>query len=480
MDLKRKNSCGSLLIEESDGADMALGVSSSSRYKCGAHFDSSRLWIICLFSFLFALFAPLNTAFAQDAGVEQQRLYDQMVQQPTNYDLTSAYVKIATDRGDFEAAIGALERLLFYNPNLGQVKYELGVLYYRLGSFEMAKRYFREALADGNLDAATKARIEANLANADKQTQPSRLSVFAQTGVRYQTNASYAPSSGVVRFEGADYGLLPSQGLQSDGNAFQLFGISHDYDLQNETGIVLETRVTGYATEQFHLTDLDVALFDGSLGPRIPLALNTLPGVTIKPYVAGGDVLLGGSPYFASVGGGVSMGIPVSPRLSFEPNVEARNVNINTVDPLLSGFNSGTWFGGGVSSSYIFNDQVKADARAYYRRGTAANSFQAFNQWIGEVALPYQFAPPLASIPISWMVSPFGRIIRTSFDAANPYIDPAIVRADTEFVAGVVLSTPITQNFGISTTIEFDYTDSTLTNYRQQNFSILTGPTARF
>jgi hypothetical protein len=61
---------------------------------------------------------------AQDASDEQERLHAQMLREPTNYPLTFAYVKVATDRGDYEAAIAALERLLYYNPNLAHVKYD--------------------------------------------------------------------------------------------------------------------------------------------------------------------------------------------------------------------------------------------------------------------------------------------------------------------------------------------------------------------
>ncbi len=434
-------------------------------------------WLVCA---LVLLAVPLDTALAQDTAAEQQRLYEQMVRQPTNYEITSAYVKVATERGDYEAAIAALERLLYYNPDLAKVKYQLGVLYYRLGSYEMARRYFREALANPDLDAATKALIETNLSYSDKELQQSRFSIFAQTGLRYQSNASYAPSSGLVSVEGQDYGLLPSQGVRSDGNAFGLFGASHDYDLQDNGGTVLETRAIGYATGQFQLSDLDVALFDASFGPRMALAPGSLPGVTIKPYVVGGDSWVGGAQYLSSVGAGVSLGVPVGARLTFDPNFEWRHMNLDTSAQQFSGFNSGDWFTGGVASSYAFNDQLKIDSRAYYRRGDAFESFQSFNQWVGEAALPYQFAPPFAGIPVSWMVSPFARLVRTAFDSPNPYIDPSITRTDTEWVAGLIVSTPITQNFGISTTVEFDDTESTITNYRQQNLSILSGPTARF
>ena len=123
-----------------------------------------------------------------------------------------------------------------------RVKYELGSLYFRLGSYEMARRYFREALACPDIDPATKDRIEASLPDADKQMQQSRLSAFVQTGLRYQSNASYAPTSGTVRLGGQDLALLPSATRKSDTNWFALAGVSHDYDLDDQRGDTLETR----------------------------------------------------------------------------------------------------------------------------------------------------------------------------------------------------------------------------------------------
>ena len=46
-----------------------------------------------------------------------------------HYDLTYDLVRVSSRIGDYQAAIGALERLLFYNPDLARVRYELGSLY---------------------------------------------------------------------------------------------------------------------------------------------------------------------------------------------------------------------------------------------------------------------------------------------------------------------------------------------------------------
>ena len=261
------------------------------------------------------------------------------------------------------------------------MKYELGTLYFRLGSYALAKRYFLEALATPAVDAATKARIEASLQTVDKQSQPSRFSGFAQTGLRYQTNASFVPSSNTVRFNGIDFGLPPTNGGKSDTNWFGLVGLSHDYDLQDQGGTVLETRFIGYLTQQFRLHDLDVGLFDVSFGPRFSFPSEWIPGASVKPYVVGGSAWVDGARYLSSGGAGLSFEIPTRWGATLEPSFEWRRANYVTGDPVLAEFNSGDWFTVALGSTVPINDRLKLDARAYYRRGDASMNFQSFNQF---------------------------------------------------------------------------------------------------
>jgi tetratricopeptide (TPR) repeat protein len=96
--------------------------------------------------------------------------------------------------GDLEASIGALERLLFYNPNLTRVRFELGVLYFRLGSYEMARGYFQIVLASAEAGADIKQRAQDFVDAIETALKVDRWSGFAQTGIGYQTNASAGPS----------------------------------------------------------------------------------------------------------------------------------------------------------------------------------------------------------------------------------------------------------------------------------------------
>jgi hypothetical protein len=429
---------------------------------------------------LAAIVMSCGTSLAQ-TSVLQQQLFERTLREPTNHELTFEYARVAVGNGDFEAAIGALERLLFYNPALTRVKYELGTLYFRMGSYEMAKRYFVEALQDPNLNPVTRARIETYLPDAEKQLQQSRFSGYFNTGVRYQSNPSFAPSSGAVRLGGQDFALLPSVQRRSDWNWYGIVGLSHDYDFQNQRGDLFETRFVGYATHQFRVRDIDIALFDLSLGPRLALAPEWWPGASVKLYGVGGRAWIDGRSYLATAGAGVSFALPVMSRWTLGPEFEWRRASIDS-GPFIpvTGFGSGEWFAGGISSNAKLNEWMKLDTRGLFRRGESNFVFQSFDQWTAEAALTIEFAPPFEMMSRHWSVVPFAKYILTDFDAANPFIDPLVVRRDRQWIVGAQFNAPIAKGFGVTTTVQYDKVESNIRNYTQENFSVMVGPTARF
>jgi hypothetical protein len=435
---------------------------------------------LALLAMVGVVHAP-HVARAQSAASEQERLFQATLAHPQDLETTLAYARVAAANGDPEAAIGALERVLFYQPHLSRVKYELGALYFRLRSFEMARRYFREALASPDLDPVTRSRIEAALPDADKQMQASRFSVFLQTGIRSQSNATFAPNAGVVRFGGQDLALLPAAQRRSDVNWFGLAGVSHDYDLDAASGTTLETRFAGYVSEQARFRDLNVGLFDLSFGPRFALLPELLPGATIKPYVTGGNTWVGGASYLASYGAGVTASIPFLQRFTLTPEIEWRRADIKAGDlAATSAFNSGNWVTAGLGLAVDLNADLRLESRGAFRHGDAAFAFSSFDQWVAEASLTWWFAPPSDAIPRNWSLSPFVRLIKTDFKAPNPAIDPAITRHDTEWIAGMRLDSPLTASFGLSTVVQYNRTQSNLSNYSLDNWSVMFGPTARF
>ena len=63
------------------------------------------------------------------------------------------FADLAVKAGNLEGAISALERLLLIDADQPRVKLELGVLYYRLGSYEQARTYLDAARASGRVAA---------------------------------------------------------------------------------------------------------------------------------------------------------------------------------------------------------------------------------------------------------------------------------------------------------------------------------------
>jgi Flp pilus assembly protein TadD len=87
------------------------------------------------------------------SAVEAQRqaLLRQMIARPNDLDLAYQYAQLSAQVGDYEGAISTLERMLIYAPNTPRLELELGILYYRIGSYEIARSYFATVLADPNV-----------------------------------------------------------------------------------------------------------------------------------------------------------------------------------------------------------------------------------------------------------------------------------------------------------------------------------------
>lgn len=102
--------------------------------------------LVASFVLLIGLFVALN-ASAETVSEKQDRLhslYNELMANPGDTEKTIAYAELATELGDYEAAIPPLERLLITHPNTPKIKLELGILYYLLGSYDMATTYLEE------------------------------------------------------------------------------------------------------------------------------------------------------------------------------------------------------------------------------------------------------------------------------------------------------------------------------------------------
>ncbi len=416
-----------------------------------------------------------------ETRADQDRLFAATLREPTNYDLTFQYVQVSIALSDYEAAIGALERLLFYNPDLTRAKFELGMLYFRMGSYENALRYFKEAEAAPDLDPDLRARLAVYLPDTEKQLQPSRWSGFLQTGVSYQSNVSALPEGGAISVFGTSLPLGANTPQKSDGDVFGLVRLSNDYDLQNQRGDTIETRFIGYGTAQFVLSQFDLGYAEASIGPRLALNPEAWPGVSVKPYVVGNLSWIGGTSYLNSGGAGVALRVQPSSVWSIEPDFEWRRVSVNNPGAVeVTALGSGDFYSFSVAAIYKFTDIVSLEVQPILARAAADNSWQSFDQGGLTAGLRLELAPPFTWMPRNWMVMPYMSLLWDSFDTPDPAVEPSVRRRDIAGYGGVLLDMPITANLGVSGMLQYARTDSNISNFKYDNFTVMFGPTARF
>jgi len=103
-----------------------------------------------------AMLAISSPVLADEARTPEQvrqefeTTFQLMFADPSDVNTTMHYAELAVELKDYEAAIPPLERLLMYNPDLTQVRLQVGILYYLLNSHAVAKKYLHEVAEDAH------------------------------------------------------------------------------------------------------------------------------------------------------------------------------------------------------------------------------------------------------------------------------------------------------------------------------------------
>jgi tetratricopeptide (TPR) repeat protein len=115
---------------------------------------------------------------ASDFAQNLNPLFQGVLARPGNLSNTLQYAVGASQAGDIESAISTYEQLLFYNPKLSRTRFDLGVLYYELGSYDMARGYLQTALEMHDVTSELQQKIDDLLALIDKKLQPDQFTGF--------------------------------------------------------------------------------------------------------------------------------------------------------------------------------------------------------------------------------------------------------------------------------------------------------------
>ena len=414
---------------------------------------------------------------------QQNELFQQVLRNPASLETTLAYARVSTELGDFEAAITALERLLFFNPALARPRLELGVLYYRLGSYGLARSYLEQARAAPDLPADEAALIDRYLSDVAKLEAPSRLTGTVFTGIMHESNANFGPTSDRIRIAGLGATLLPPFTKKADESWVTTGSLAYSYDFEDQDRTALEITGTGFASRHFRVRDFDLLYLETTVGVRSSFASAGAVGFSVKPYLIGDYVLLGGDGFFHGLGAGVQAEQQILPDLAGRLTYEIRNrIYRETVERPTARELTGLENAITAQLGYSLTPNQLVTAAFTFIDESTRIAPQDYHQYGFGLGYQVAYAPalPIGDAGAIWKTAFSVSRILYEYAAPDPRVDPAVTRFDRVWRLGVVQEMAITDWIGAYVQLQLDRVRSSIENFSYNNVSVLFGPQIRF
>ncbi len=421
--------------------------------------------------------APAPTQVAQASPrrtgplpTDYDSAFREMMAHPTDLDLTFRFAELAIATGDLEGAVSAFERLLIFNPDLPRIRYELALLYMRLGSNQIAKGYFEDVLKAPGIPADIRTEAQANLAEIDKRLSATTFSLSVQTGVRWQSNANAANSAGVVKLFGLDATLDPASQKRSDWNAYAQAALAFAYDLGTQDRDTIEAGLQLYGTRQQEISSLDLQVAQVDLGPR--LRFGGEDGWNLRPYALGSAVTLDDARYFVSYGGGLSGEVPFGAALGLDFDLKSRFRRFHVSEARPTVADKDGWEHGarlGVRFAPGATDLVRATGGATFANTRA--EFERYLEYSADLAYYRQFAAPFGVTQQPWVASLSGGRTMRYYDGVDATVDPSTLRYDREWTLGAGLSVRFLGSWSVNLQLQQQWVRSSIENYTYTNTS---------
>jgi len=403
-------------------------------------------------------------------------LFGGILARPSDLNNTLQYAAGAS-ADDIESAIGTYEQLLFYNPTLSRVRFELGVLYFRLGSYEMARSYFESALKMRDIAPDLSERAQELIAIIDKKLQVDQYTGYLQTGLAYQTNPGAGPGAQSVLAAGRSFNS--SFFSKPDWNWFGGFGLNYVHDFETQNGDTFEASAVGYDAQEFALHQFDIGLLELRAGPRFGIPTgNPNISLSIKPYLVATGALLADAPYYGGLGGGLTLHTNVG-NVALDPFVELvqQSFRNSSFYPLASGL-SGTLSTYGLQASGPISNGLGWQSRLGFGHASDNYTPYSYDVYAADLWLPWNFSFP--GDGRLWTLIPSAGVSRWLYAAPDPNIAPTITARSTEWRVGLGLNIPIWKQVVLATLVQYRADQSNVPAFTMRDLSVSAGPTFKF
>jgi hypothetical protein len=419
-----------------------------------------------------AAFAVGMGLFSQPVGAVSASglAYDAVLSDPGDLGKTFAYAEKLIDERNFESAAAVLERLAIRYPQQAEIRLELGVMYYRLNSPQMAKSEFERVLAMSTASDEIRRKASEFLVHTEPLTEKSRFTGSVSFGMRYQSNATAGPDKSRFATDGV---ILRTKKEDDDANGVVGFNVDHAYDFDSQWGTALESSLSGagsFYIDNSYLNEIDLRGRTG-IGFTPPFLSNgegrIQPHATVDLAVKDGELL--------EVGGGPGVEAWIAPvsqwKLGFNYDFMFRNYDrVKSIGDtqLLSGTDQSV----GVNSTWEITPGTYLINDIGGRFFDAEKDHLDFQSLILGLAVLQAYPSPIDILPYDWWVRLGGGYEHRWFDNADPDVDPDRARRDNVWRVSLSNVIPVTQQWRVTQQIDYERVDSNLKTYDYDNLAV--------
>ncbi|MEM7743574.1 MAG: tetratricopeptide repeat protein [Pseudomonadota bacterium] len=410
----------------------------------------------------------VNAASGEDAlRARQSALFDQLLAEPDNLDLMFDYALVSIQARDYEAAISTLERMLIYRQDLPRVRLELAVAYFNLGSYEVAKLYFEQVLANEATPETVQIRVDRYLDEIEDRSRRNDVRMIATAGITYATNATLGPDANQVLFLG-NLETLSSGQQEADTGLRVTLNLAHAYDLGQANNDTWRTELGYYGVQYFDTDQGDLNFLRVRTGPKLSLDPRTF-GPKLRPYGEAQYLTSQNRGLFAAFGGGVEFSDTLSPTVSVYSDVGVRFTN----------YFRGEFTDEDVFTYYAASGLAYLPRRDLILRSTlifeldhAPGGQQNSNQEMGlRLSGEYSYDPGLNWVDGRWTASAYLEARGRLFERPDKEIDPGTTRHDIDLRGGLRHVFMIGDGFGLQVDVDGLWRQSNLRNFDVNNLS---------
>lgn len=443
-------------------------------------FKLSTLSVLCSLVACGSSFAQTDTSQALER--QSDEAFRQVLQQPQNLELWSAYSALLIKQGNYEGGIAALERLMLEPDASPSIRVDVGVLYYRLASYAQAEAVLRSALEDGRLPADQRALATSLISDIAKRSQTSQLSGAFTFGLRHQSNAMFRTDAAQITVNGALAATPAGQNPEANTDASLGFRLRHFYDLEAQNSAAILTNFGAYMANYSSSAGstvvanptkpYDLLVLDFSTGVQFKPLPADLGGLTIRPHVLWSNVLAQGKQYINNLGLGLDATMRFTEQTLLDLTLDsqrrtfASRIDVPTANQLNGRLDS---LRARLAHELVPGQTISADYAM--RRARAGQSF--YNSDSHEVRVTYavSYASPITG-GSPWTTSVYAGALRRTYGGPDPAVSATVKRTDSESRLGINHFVPITPVWSLLFGLEQARNSANFTNFNYKNTSL--------